>query len=133
MSANRRPRRWLFGSLTVLVMASVLLYRWHFPQKDPDTGIPVTQIPVLRPAAITIVPGIHLLGGLWPAAAYVVETSAGLVLVDSGFQREAGPLKQEMAELGLDWRRLRAILLTHVHADHSGGAQYLREATGAKV
>jgi glyoxylase-like metal-dependent hydrolase (beta-lactamase superfamily II) len=128
MSARIRRRRWLFGSLTVLVMASVLLYRSHFPQKDPDI-----RIPVLGPSAITIVPGIHLLGGLWPAAAYVVETSAGLVLVDSGFQRDAGPLQEQMAELGLDWRRLRAILLTHVHADHSGGAQFLREATGAKV
>src|SRR5207244_9404203 len=54
-------------------------------------------------------------------------------LVDSGFQREAGPLKEQMAKLGLDWRRVRAILLTHVHADHSGGAQHLREVTGAKV
>ena len=33
----------------------------------------------------------------------------------------------------LDWKKLHAILLTHVHADHSGGAQFLREATGAKV
>ena len=41
--------------------------------------------------------------------------------------------KSEMAKLGLDWRRVRAILLTHAHGDHSGGAEALRAATGAKV
>jgi glyoxylase-like metal-dependent hydrolase (beta-lactamase superfamily II) len=38
-----------------------------------------------------------------------------------------------MANLGLDWKRIRAILLTHVHGDHSGGAEWLRLATGAKL
>jgi glyoxylase-like metal-dependent hydrolase (beta-lactamase superfamily II) len=37
-----------------------------------------------------------------------------------------------MAKLKLDWRRLRAILLTHAHGDHTGGAEALRKATGAR-
>ena len=74
-----------------------------------------------------------MLGGLSPSAAYVVETSDGLILVDSGLAADAGPLRAEMAELGLDWRRVRAILLTHVHGDHTGGAEALRAATGARV
>src|SRR5205085_2917040 len=61
----------------------------------------------------------------------VVETSAGLVLIDAGFQ--AATVKGEMASLRLDWKRVVAIFLTHVHHDHSGGAQELRSATGAKV
>jgi glyoxylase-like metal-dependent hydrolase (beta-lactamase superfamily II) len=74
-----------------------------------------------------------MLGGLEPAAAYVVETPAGLVLIDAGLDTDAGPLRREMDRLGLDWRRLHAILLTHVHCDHVGGAEYLRSATGARV
>ena len=42
------------------------------------------QVPLLAPHATTIAPGIHMLGGLRPSAAYVVETSEGLVLIDSG-------------------------------------------------
>jgi glyoxylase-like metal-dependent hydrolase (beta-lactamase superfamily II) len=63
----------------------------------------------------------------------VVETSDGLVLIDSGLDRDASRLKQQMTALGLGWRRVRAILLTHVHGDHSGGAEHLRTAAGAKV
>jgi glyoxylase-like metal-dependent hydrolase (beta-lactamase superfamily II) len=86
---------------------------------------------LLASKALTVVPGIHLLGGLEPAAAYVVETSTGLVLIDTGLQ--AADVKREMAALGLDWQRVVAIFLTHAHHDHSGGAEELRRATGAKV
>jgi glyoxylase-like metal-dependent hydrolase (beta-lactamase superfamily II) len=88
---------------------------------------------LLYPYPVRVVPGIYLLGGLAPAAAYVVETSEGLVLIDAGLDQDARLLKEEMNSLRLDWRRIRAILLTHAHGDHSGGAAHLRAATGAKV
>src|SRR5262249_12294809 len=108
-----------------------LAYSWRGSKGEvPRAGI---EVPRLGRSPITIVPGIHLLGGLAPAAAYVVETSAGLVLVDTGAESDAALLKMQMARLGLDWRNLRAVFLTHVHLDHSGGAEHLRAATGAKV
>jgi glyoxylase-like metal-dependent hydrolase (beta-lactamase superfamily II) len=91
------------------------------------------QIPRLARSAGAVVPGIYHLGGLWPSSTYVIETSQGLVLIDSGLDDDAKLLRSQMAELGLDWKRIRAIFLTHVHGDHSGGAQWLRKATGAKV
>jgi glyoxylase-like metal-dependent hydrolase (beta-lactamase superfamily II) len=87
----------------------------------------------LLPFPIQVTPGVYLLGALQPAAAYVVETPEGLVLVDSGLDSDASQLKSQMANLRLDWRGIRAILLTHAHIDHSGGAEHLRENTGAKI
>jgi glyoxylase-like metal-dependent hydrolase (beta-lactamase superfamily II) len=87
----------------------------------------------LVPYPITLSQGIHLLGGLGPSSAYVIETSEGLVLVDSGRERDLDELKSEMAALDLDWQKVCAILLTHAHADHTGGAESLRGSTGAKV
>jgi glyoxylase-like metal-dependent hydrolase (beta-lactamase superfamily II) len=127
----RRRWHWLCAGLTVLILAAVVVHGWHTP--GDDTLALVKAPAVLSPHATTIVPGVHLLGGLSPAAAYVVETSAGLVLIDSGLEPDASGVKSEMGRLGLDWKWLRAVLLTHVHADHSGGAQHLRDATGAKV
>src|SRR5262249_31353859 len=82
---------------------------------------------------ITVVPGIHLIGNVGPAAAYAIETSEGLLLIDAGLDRDARALQAELAKLGLDWMSIRAIFLTHVHGDHSGGAERLRTATGATV
>jgi glyoxylase-like metal-dependent hydrolase (beta-lactamase superfamily II) len=79
------------------------------------------------------VPGIHLLGGLGPSPAYLIESSQGLILIDSGLQSDALALRSEASKLGLDWRLIRAIFLTHVHGDHTAGAERLRSETGAKV
>jgi glyoxylase-like metal-dependent hydrolase (beta-lactamase superfamily II) len=125
-------RRWLIAGLSMLVIAGlVVAYRW--PWAVAHWRFSADRVPTLRPQALTIVPGVHLLGGLSPSAAYVVETSDGLILVDSGLDRNAAQVKAQMAALKLDWRKIRAILLTHVHGDHSGGAEFLRRATGAKV
>lgn len=98
-----------------------------------DSAPAIKRVVPLVPYAITLSQGIHLLGGLGPSAAYVIETTEGLVLVDSGRERELDLLKSQMAALNLDWEQIRAVLLTHAHADHSGGAETLRASTGAKV
>jgi glyoxylase-like metal-dependent hydrolase (beta-lactamase superfamily II) len=102
-------------------------------KKPENVAIAVADAPVLEPRAMTIVPGIHMLGGLSPSAAYVVETSEGLVLIDSGLRADAGPVRADLSTLKLEESRVRAVLLTHAHGDHTGGAGYFREKTGARI
>lgn len=90
-------------------------------------------IAALVPEAISIVPGVHLLGRLDPSAAYVIESTDGLILIDSGLDSDARLLKAQIAELGLDWRNIRAVFLTHAHGDHCGGAEHLRKTIGATI
>jgi glyoxylase-like metal-dependent hydrolase (beta-lactamase superfamily II) len=56
------------------------------------------------------------------------EESGQAVIVDPG--DEAGRIARRVSELGLT---LQAILLTHAHLDHAGGAAQLRKLTGAPV
>jgi glyoxylase-like metal-dependent hydrolase (beta-lactamase superfamily II) len=90
-------------------------------------------VPPLVPFPVRIKAGVYILGSLEPSAAYAVETPEGVVLVDSGLRSDASLLKSQLASVGLDWRQIRAILLTHAHGDHTGGAERLRAETGAKV
>jgi glyoxylase-like metal-dependent hydrolase (beta-lactamase superfamily II) len=129
---ERWRSRWV-GSLIVLIVVAVPSIAYLQHRVGRATRLVTDHMPLLRPSAITIAPGLHLLGGLEPAAAYVVETSKGLVLVDSGLQDNASLLKSQLAILGFDWRHVRVVLLTHAHGDHCGGAEHLRAVLGAKV
>lgn len=91
-------------------------------------------------SAITLAPGIHLvasgpLGISDPrdCHAYLVETRAGHVLIDTGVDPEGEGILANIRGLGLDVGDLRTILLTHAHADHAGGVRALVGATGATV
>lgn len=57
----------------------------------------------------------------------LADTDGHALVVDPG---EAGPVDAVIQRDGL---RLEAILLTHHHADHTGGAASLRERHGARV
>ncbi|MDB5348851.1 MAG: putative metallo-hydrolase [Planctomycetota bacterium] len=125
MIQSPRGRVWLATVLGALIGVSgyAAARRWRSP--DP--------VPRLGPVSSTILTGVYILCSLGPSASYVVETTDGLVLVDTGLDQAATQLKVEMSRLGLDWKAVRAVLLTHAHGDHSGGAEYLHSAAGAKV
>ena len=118
-------RKWLVGFVILLIGVSLYL--------AGEFRKPEIIVPRLDGTTMTVVPGIHLLGGLGPSAAYVVETSAGHVLIDTGLETDAKALKAQMTSLNLDWNQLKAIFITHVHGDHCGGAERLRNETGARV
>jgi glyoxylase-like metal-dependent hydrolase (beta-lactamase superfamily II) len=122
---------WLAVAIVLVLILAAAVYLWR--SKAKRAVFSAEGVPRLGPSATTIAPGIHLLGGLKPAAAYAVETGSGLVLVDSGLESDAAVLKSQLATLGLDWKQVKAVLLTHVHGDHCGGAEYLRATLRAKV
>jgi glyoxylase-like metal-dependent hydrolase (beta-lactamase superfamily II) len=53
------------------------------------------------------------------------------VLIDTGLDESVG--RKVRALLAAQGLRLEAIVITHAHADHCGGAPFLAKATGAKV
>jgi glyoxylase-like metal-dependent hydrolase (beta-lactamase superfamily II) len=69
--------------------------------------------------------------GSGPQGPYVSRVS--YVIVDCGAGLEPERIKQNLEESGHRPEDCAAILLTHSHADHSGGAAWLSGYTGAKV
>jgi glyoxylase-like metal-dependent hydrolase (beta-lactamase superfamily II) len=65
--------------------------------------------------------------------AYALDLGGEVVLVDTGTPGNEEAILAALASVGHEAARVSVILLTHAHADHSGSAAALREATGARI
>ncbi len=65
------------------------------------------------------------------ARAYLIESDAGLILVDAGSPGHERSVLRRMQALRRD--DLRLIFITHAHLDHYGSAAALRRLTGAPI
>lgn len=78
-----------------------------------------------------IVDGIYLVGGGGLTGSgdclfYLIQTSKGLVLIDCGLGEDLDRLIGNIKGLNLDPRNLKALIITHCHIDHIGGAAELK-------
>jgi metallo-beta-lactamase class B len=65
---------------------------------------------------------------------YALTTSAGIILIDSGYANEVeGVLIAQMKMVGLDPAQVKTIILTHGHGDHFGGAAYFQDHYGTRI
>ena len=71
--------------------------------------------------------------GLQTVSAFLVITSAGLILVDSGYEPTADWLLDSIRQTGNDPKDVRYVLATHSHGDHYGGAVRIKQESGARV
>ncbi len=76
--------------------------------------------------------GIHQISA-GSVHAFLVDGDDGLVLIDTGFPKKHGAILDKISEIGRTPEDLKAILLTHSHADHSGGAARIKQRSGASL
>lgn len=82
--------------------------------------------------AFQIFDNLYYVGIDW-VAAYVLETSAGLILIDTLYSPWVDHLLDGMTSLGLDPNDIKYVLVTHGHFDHAGGAAEIHRRFGATV
>ena len=68
-------------------------------------------------------------------ACFLIETSAGLVLIDCLWPNDRciDIIERGIRDLGFDPDKLKAIVLTHGHFDHMGAANALSQALGIPI
>lgn len=75
---------------------------------------------------------LHFLDKSDTIAAFLVETSAGPILFETGPYSTYKNLEKALAEKGYQPRDIQHVFLTHIHFDHAGAAWALAKA-GAKI
>ncbi|WP_369025071.1 subclass B3 metallo-beta-lactamase [Qipengyuania sp. RANM35] len=83
-------------------------------------------------------PPFQILGGTWYVgtcgiSSILIADPAGHVLIDSGTDKGAAHVLENIRKIGVDPHDIRYILMSHEHFDHVGGHSALVSATGAKV
>ena len=118
------------------------------PVADATPGVVVSDAPIppelqamidewSDPAIQAVEPfqifdNLYYVGIDW-VAAYVIETSAGLILIDSLYGPWVEHMLTGMQKLGLDPNDIRYVLVTHGHFDHAGGAAEIQRRFGATI
>jgi hydroxyacylglutathione hydrolase len=64
---------------------------------------------------------------------YLLESNGELALIDTGTGYSVDEILQNIEAFGFSRFQLKKIFITHIHADHAGGAALLQEKTGAQV
>ena len=66
-------------------------------------------------------------------AQFLIVTSAGNILIDSGFEASVPRLRENIEKLGFRYRDTKFLLTSHAHIDHVQAHALVRQQTGAQV
>ncbi len=103
---------------------------------SPDSGVHWSD-----PGAWSVAPGVHRIplplpmDGLRAVNVYVLETDAGLTLIDGGWAipESRALLEKSLASIGYAVGDITHFLVTHVHRDHYTQAVTIRSEVGSHV
>jgi metallo-beta-lactamase class B len=66
-------------------------------------------------------------------AQFLIATSVGHILIDSGFEASVPRLRENVERLGFRFEDVKFLLSSHAHIDHAQGHALVRRLTGATV
>lgn len=64
---------------------------------------------------------------------YIIYRNQEVILIDTGMKSDASDVKRALIQLNIPLSRIKAILLTHWHNDHSAGTAELKQLTNCET
>lgn len=127
----------MFGRLLVAALALLSLGATA-PAEQRDARTDISAACGDRDGWSDPAPPARVFGNTWYVGTcgitvVLVETPAGLVLIDTGPNDAAQHVLANIRALGFDPRRIKWLLMTHEHFDHVGGMATIQQAAGAKL
>ena len=72
--------------------------------------------------------------GMTEFSAWAVNTSEGIIIIDALFDYSVDDeVAEGLKKVGLDPAKIKYVIISHGHGDHSGGAKYLQDSYKARV
>jgi metallo-beta-lactamase class B len=98
-----------------------------------QAGVPGSMQPWNRPfPPYRVIDNIYYVGTN-EIAQFVITTSAGNILLDTGFEASVPRLRENIEALGLRYQDTKLIVTSHAHIDHVQAHALVRRQTGASV
>lgn len=94
-----------------------------FAKGNPDPGKPL--------APFRIAGNLYFIGNTY-IASYLIVTPQGNILINSDYESDVPMLKANIEKLGFKYSDTKILLISHAHADHSGGSALIKKQTQAK-
>ncbi len=96
------------------------------------------QLPLTNEAYVKPFPPLRIVGnlyyvGTYDLAVYLITTSAGNILINTGVNDSVAPIRANIEALGFKFSDIKLLLGTHGHWDHVAGMAEIKRLTGAKM
>lgn len=127
----------MFARLAVAALALLTLGTVE-PVKRPAASVDIAAACGTRDGWADPAPPAHIYGNSWYVGTcgitvVLIETKAGLVLIDTGPLEAKPHVLASIRALGFDPRQIKWLLSTHEHFDHVGGMAAIQQESGAKL
>ncbi len=129
--AHRRPTPRIIKASAIAVL--VLSVGVVATRVSATGHLPVAAIRIVESEPLVATDGLRIHAvRLSVSNAYLIETEAGVTLVDAGLPNAEGAIERRLEAIGRAGE-LCQIFLTHAHVDHVGAAAPLKRAADAPV
>jgi metallo-beta-lactamase class B len=71
--------------------------------------------------------------GTYDLACYLISTSAGHILINTGLPESTDMIRTHVEKLGFKFSDIKVLLATHAHYDHVGSMAAIKQMTGARL
>lgn len=110
--------------------------KFYYAPVKPDRALNAEELN--RPwahyvAPFRIAPHVWSIGCNDDVSVHLIDTGAGLILIDTGLEQYMHYMIDAIWRLGFKPDDIKRILLSHWHFDHTCGVRLLQEMTGARV
>jgi len=111
-------------TITFLFITSVTAQEVHEPKIDSN---------YIKPYPPFRIAGNLYYVGTYDLACYLITTTKGNILINTGTAASASQIESNIENLGFKFSDTRIILITHAHYDHVGAVATILEKSGARL